>query len=415
MKNLIKDTLSFISKTHSPFHAINNIENLLIDNGFEKLSESRQFNIQRGGKYFITRNDSSLIAFSIGNENKFHIVATHSDSPTFKLKPNPIVNKSGYISLATEVYGGPIISSWFDRPLSIAGRLLVKENDKIVTKLVDIDDDICIIPNVCIHFNREINNGYKYNPSIDTYPLLSLSNVNDLYSLFGENNEVLGHDLYLYNRDEAKIIGPDKQLFASSKIDNLECSYLATRAFIDTNDNSVINVLAIFDNEEVGSDTIQGADSTFLDDILFRISIALNLNREQYLIALSKSFLVSADNAHAIHPNHPELSDSNNCPKMNQGIAIKFNAAQNYTSSGYSSALFIDVLKQNNVPYQFFANRSDIRGGGTLGSISSTHVSIQSVDIGCPQLSMHSSYEVAGLKDIEYMYQCLEAFYNSNI
>ena len=393
MKNLIKDTLSFISKTHSPFHAINNIENLLIDNGFEKLSESRQFDIQRGGKYFITRNDSSLIAFSIGNENKFHVVATHSDSPTFKLKPNPIVN----------------------RPLSIAGRLLVKENDKIVTKLVDIDDDICIIPNVCIHFNREINNGYKYNPSIDTYPLLSLSNVNDLYSLFGENNEVLGHDLYLYNRDEAKIIGPDKQLFASSKIDNLECSYLAARAFVDTNDNSSINVLAIFDNEEVGSDTIQGADSTFLDDVLFRISIALNLNREQYLIALSKSFLVSADNAHAIHPNHPELSDSNNCPKMNQGIAIKFNAAQNYTSSGYSSALFIDVLKQNNVPYQFFANRSDIRGGGTLGSISSTHVSIQSVDIGCPQLSMHSTYEVAGIQDIEYMYQCLKAFYNSNI
>lgn len=416
--SLINDTLNFLDNTHSQFHAIASVKSLLLENGYVELNENKPFNLETGKKYFVTRNGSSLIAFNVNDSRKFHIVATHSDSPTFKLKPEASLVSPTFSKLSTEGYGGMIISTWLDRPLSIAGRVFVKSEEGLKETLVDIDEDLCIIPNVCIHFNRNINDGYTYNKAVDTLPVVTADesfNLNAYLAAKLEVNpeDILGHDLYLYNRDRSKFIGPNKELFAAAKIDNLECTYLGLRSFIETDNEDAINVLAVFDNEEVGSGTAQGADSTFLDDVLFRISYSLGFNGEEYKIALANSFLVSADNAHALHPNHPELSDALNRPLLNKGIAIKFNAAQSYTSDGLSSAIFKNILDNANVPYQNFTNRSDIRGGGTLGNISTSHVSIPSVDIGCAQLAMHSAYETAGTKDIENMFNAMRAFYKA--
>lgn len=408
--------LDFIYESPSAFNAIENFCDKLDENGYQRISEKDHFELKKGGKYYVTRNGSSIIAFNIGtklNKPQFKIVASHSDCPSFKLKPNTILNDKKYTRLNTEIYGGPILSTWFDRPLSLAGRLIVREDGMIKTRTFNLDEDFCMIPSVAIHMNPEANKGYKNNPQVDMLPLVNLDEEFDLLAYLKEKSgmDVINYDLYLYPRMKG-YIWSNKELFSSFHIDNLECAYTSFEAFKDTFEDDAINVLAIFDNEEVGSLTRQGADSDFMYQILNRISDSLNLN---YYELIANSMLISADNAHSVHPNHNELADPSNRPYMNKGIVIKYNANQSYTSDALSASIFSSILDDNKIPYQYFTNRSDARGGSTLGNISNSHASLVSVDIGLAQIAMHSCFETAGVKDIEHMIDGLKAFYKTYI
>jgi len=421
-----KELLNFIEKCPSCFHAIKTIKEELNENGFEELVESKKWNIQKGKKYYVTRNSSSIIAFKIGEEldnYSFNIIASHSDSPTFKIKENfEIEANKKYVQLNTEKYGGMIYATWMDRPLSVAGRVIVKNENNFETKLVNIDKDLVLIPNVAIHMNKEVNTGMKYNEQTDMLPLYGTfengkDNFMDITAEYAsvEKENILSADLFLYNRMKPTIWGSKDEFISSPKLDDLQCAFSSLRAFLNGSNTKSINVYCCFDNEEVGSGTKQGAASTFLEDVLSRINENIGKNREEYLCALASSLMLSADNAHAVHPNHPELSDPTNRVYMNEGIVIKYNANQKYTTDAVSAALFKSYCKSADVPFQNYTNRSDMPGGSTLGNIASSQISISMVDIGLAQLSMHSSYETAGIKDTYYMIKVMNEFYNSHI
>ena len=419
---ILKDLMNFLDSSVTMFHAINECEKVLKDSGYIYLPENEKWNI-RAGKYYAKRNSSSLIAFDIANgDYHFQISAAHSDSPTFKLKDRPIIESNGYLKLNVEAYGGMIDATWLDKPLTLAGRVMVDTGCGIETRLLYIDKDLLIIPNVPIHFNREINKGFAFNNQVDMLPVFSAGNLSEadfdkmLAKELGVKPEaILAKDLYLVNRQKATVIGYDNELISSGRLDDLECVYTSLLGFIEAMNNDHINVFAVFDNEEVGSVTKQGAMSTFLVGTLNRINKALGKSDEDYYRAIAKSMLISCDNAHAIHPNHPELFDVKNRPVLNKGIAIKESANQKYTTDAFSRAVLKKILDKNNIPYQTFANRSDIIGGSTLGNLSNTAVSMNAVDIGLPQLAMHSAYETAGAKDVEYAIEALRAFFETNI
>ena len=419
---ILKDLMNFLDSSVTMFHAINECEKVLKDSGYIYLPENEKWNI-RAGKYYTKRNSSSLIAFDIANgDYHFQISAAHSDSPTFKLKDRPIIESNGYHKLNVEAYGGMIDATWLDKPLTLAGRVMVDTGCGIETRLLYIDKDLLIIPNVPIHFNREINKGFAFNNQVDMLPVFSAGNLSEadfdkmLAKELGVKPEaILAKDLYLVNRQKATVIGYDNELISSGRLDDLECVYTSLLGFIEAMNNDHINVFAVFDNEEVGSVTKQGAMSTFLVSTLNRINKALGKSDEDYYRAIAKSMLISCDNAHAIHPNHPELFDVKNRPVLNKGIAIKESANQKYTTDAFSRAVLKKILDKNNIPYQTFANRSDIIGGSTLGNLSNTAVSMNAVDIGLPQLAMHSAYETAGAKDVEYAIEALRAFFETNI
>jgi len=419
---ILKDLMNFLDSSVTMFHAINECEKVLKDSGYIYLPENEKWNI-RAGKYYTKRNSSSLIAFDIANgDYHFQISAAHSDSPTFKLKDRPIIESNGYLKLNVEAYGGMIDATWLDKPLTLAGRVMVDTGCGIETRLLYIDKDLLIIPNVPIHFNREINKGFAFNNQVDMLPVFSAGNLSEadfdkmLAKELGVKPEaILAKDLYLVNRQKATVIGYDNELISSGRLDDLECVYTSLLGFIEAMNNDHINVFAVFDNEEVGSVTKQGAMSTFLVSTLNRINKALGKSDEDYYRAIAKSMLISCDNAHAIHPNHPELFDVKNRPVLNKGIAIKESANQKYTTDAFSRAILKKILDKNNIPYQTFANRSDIIGGSTLGNLSNTAVSMNAVDIGLPQLAMHSAYETAGAKDVEYAIEALRAFFETNI
>lgn len=419
---ILKDLMNFLDSSVTMFHAINECEKVLKDSGYIYLPENEKWNI-RAGKYYTKRNSSSLIAFDIANgDYHFQISAAHSDSPTFKLKDRPIIESNGYLKLNVEAYGGMIDATWLDKPLTLAGRVMVDTGCGIETRLLYIDKDLLIIPNVPIHFNREINKGFAFNNQVDMLPVFSAGNLSEadfdkmLAKELGVKPEaILAKDLYLVNRQKATVIGYDNELISSGRLDDLECVYTSLLGFIEAMNNDHINVFAVFDNEEVGSVTKQGAMSTFLVSTLNRINKALGKSDEDYYRAIAKSMLISCDNAHAIHPNHPELFDVKNRPVLNKGIAIKESANQKYTTDAFSRAVLKKILDKNNIPYQTFANRSDIMGGSTLGNLSNTAVSMNAVDIGLPQLAMHSAYETAGAKDVEYAIEALRAFFETNI
>ena len=413
-----KNLLSFIKNSPSPFHSIASIKKVLKREGFVELNESSEFKIDLAGKYYVTRNDSSIIAFKVGellDNYSFNIVASHSDSPSFKVKPIADLPTSDYLKLNVEAYGGMLCSTWFDRPLSIAGRVIIKENNKIVSKLVNFDKNIVSIPSVAIHFNRNANDNATYSLAVDMFPTLSSTKTSFKSYLASYNgldeSSILSYDLFLYNRQEGYFWGMEDEFVSSSKLDDLQCAYTTLMGFVKSSNIHNVSVYCCFDNEEVGSTTRQGANSTFLEDVLNRITLALNKSKEEHYIALAKSFMVSADNAHAVHPNHPELTDPQNKVSMNKGIVVKFNAAQSYTTDSISCAVFTKICQNVDVPVQLFTNKSGIRGGGTLGNISATHVSIPSVDIGLPQLAMHSSLETAGTIDNEYMVKAIKEYY----
>ena len=420
----IQGLFDFLKASPTAFHAVDSLCALLREQGFAPLQECKAWALVPGGKYYVTRNRSSVIAFTLpqGTPDSFRIVASHSDSPTFKIKENAeITVRDKYVQLNTERYGGMIFSTWFDRPLSVAGRVLYKDETGIHTRLVNIDRDLVMIPNVAIHMNREINNGYKYNAQTDLMPLYGdITAKGSFRKLIADacgvaEDAVIGSDLYLYNRMPGTVWGASGEFISAPQLDDLECAYASVCALRDLPDQGHVNVCCVFDNEEVGSGTKQGADSTFLSDTLARIADGLHIAPEAYHTALAASFMLSADNAHATHPNHPEYADQYNQVEMNKGIVIKFNANQKYTTDGVSEAVFHQICKDAGVPVQHFANRSDLPGGSTLGNISGAHVSINTLDIGLAQLAMHSCYETAGVKDLAWMIQGMHAFYASRI
>jgi aspartyl aminopeptidase len=395
-------------------------------NGYEELLESKVWNLAPGHNYYVCRNGSSIIAFQIGNDlsnYSFHVVASHTDSPTFKLKENAELKAGGkYTRLNTEGYGGMICSTWMDRPLSIAGRVLVRQADgTIASTLLDLDRDLVLIPSVAIHMNRNVNDGFAFNKQVDLLPLFS-GNTEDgaLLNLIAaelgvEKDAILGSDLYLYSRQKPAIWGANEEFLSSGRLDDQQCAFASMKALLAGGHPKSINVMACFDNEEVGSGTKQGADSTFLYDVLKRINLALGKDENDFLRAIASSFMLSADNAHAVHPNHPEHTDDGNCTYMNEGVVVKSHAGQKYTSDGMSIAIVRELAAKANVPLQYFANRSDKTGGSTLGNIAMAHVSMNSVDIGLPQLAMHSCYETAGIKDTLYMVQLMQEFYSCHL
>ena len=420
----VQELFDFIQQSPSCFHVIENVKKQLTEQGFEELCENKNWQIKEGGKYFVTRNLSSVIAFKVPTKDfkSFHIVASHSDSPTFKIKDHPEqMVKGKYVQLNTERYGGMIYSTWFDRPLSIAGRALVKTETGVATKLLNIDRDLLVIPNLAVHMDRTVNDGMKYNPQVNLLPLYGDAASKDTFNkLVAEacgtaEENIISTDLFLYNRTAPTVWGAHNEYMSCAKLDDLECAFSSLKAFLKGENSQSISVCAIFDNEEVGSSTKQGANSTFMYDILHRINENLGRTEEQYHTAVASSFMLSADNAHALHPNHPAISDPTNPVYLNEGIVIKHNANQKYTTEAVSSAIFQKMCEEKNVPYQHFVNRSDVAGGSTLGNIANTHVSLNTVDIGMAQLAMHSSYETAGVLDLDYMIAGMEAFYNSAV
>ena len=424
LKNITKRLLTFLENSPTSFHAVENMAARLRGEGFEELKEADCWSIEAGGRYFVTRNMSSLIAFRVPGKDftGFQIISSHSDSPTFKIKENPEMKvEDHYVKLNVEKYGGMLCAPWFDRPLSIAGRLVVRTADGLLTKLVNVDRDLVMIPNLAIHMNRQVNDGYAYNAQSDMLPLYGgEAAAGTLIKTIAQSagvaeEDILGHDLYLYNRMKGSVWGAGEEFFSCGRIDDLQCAFGSLEGFLAGGNAHSVSVHAVLDNEEVGSTTKQGAASTFLLDTLKRLNTALGRTEEQYLTALASSFMVSADNAHGVHPNYTDKADPTNRPYLNGGIVIKFNANQKYTTDAVSAAVFRSVCEKADVPVQTFTNRSDMAGGSTLGNISNTHVALNTVDIGLPELAMHSPYETGGVLDTEYLIRAAKEFFSTGL
>ncbi len=423
-KKTAGNLLKFIDQSPSMFHVIQNIKDRLKKDGAEELRENETWQLKQGKTYYVTRNDSALIAFRLPEKKEYqayHIFAAHSDSPSFRVKPNPEMGVDNtYIKLNVEKYGGMIMSTWLDRPLSLAGRVMYKNEGKLQSSLVNIDKDLLVIPNVAIHLNRTINEGFSYNAQTDMLPLMTMGEQKLTKGLLHEvlaeqlkikAQDVLDYDLFLYVREHGKIAGLKDDFIISPKLDDLQSVYAGMEAFLAASPKEFCNVLAIFDNEEVGSSTKQGADSTFLTDSLKRLHEGMKIKRDQREL-VADSFLISADNGHALHPNHPEKSDPTNKPVLNGGIVIKYHGGQKYTSDAVSGAHVKMWAEGAGVPYQTYTNRSDILGGSTLGNISTAHVSMNSVDVGFPQLAMHSAVETGGSRDIYLGIELFKTYFN---
>ena len=417
--------LNFLNDSPTCFHAISNMRKELKEKGFTELFEGSSWNLEENKNYFVVRNESSIIAFKIP-ENKdftgFMISASHSDSPCFKVKENPEIISNGIVKLNVEKYGGMLINPWFDRPLSVAGRLIIKEDGLFTTRLVNVDEPFLVIPNVAIHMNRKANDGYTFNVQTDLLPVYGEEEtakgtfIKTMAEQAGlKEEDILGHDLFVYPYGKGTLWGKDKAFLSSPRLDDLQCAFACLQGFISAKASTSVPVFACFDNEEVGSGTKQGADSTFLEDTLNRISAACNKDSEGFYRAIASSFMVSADNAHAIHPNHGELTDPTNKPQMNKGVVIKYNANQKYTTDAVSASILKDICQGAKVPVQEFVNRSDMPGGSTLGNLSNAHVSLNAADIGLAQLAMHSTYETCGSKDTAYLCQLMTAFFGCSL
>ncbi len=415
-----KKLFDFIAKSPTPFHAVKNVCESLKEKGYSELCEGEKWNLEAGKGYYVTRNGSSVIAFRVPENDfsGFMLTASHCDSPCFKIKENAELPDNIYVRLSTEGYGGMLCSTWLDRPLAVAGRITVRTEKGISVRLVDTKEPCAIIPNVAIHMNREANKGMNYNPAVDMLPLFCESaGKGSFRALIAktagcDEKDILTTDLVVYNPQ----YGTEWNGFVSApRLDDLQCAFGALEAFTSAKKAASLPVYCLFDNEEVGSQTKQGAASTFIAAVLERISENLGLSASEHYEKIANSFMLSCDNAHAVHPNHPEFQDKNHAVYMNKGIVIKYNANQRYTSDAVSAAIFALVCEEAGVPFQRYANRADMPGGSTLGNIANTQVSLNTVDIGLPQLAMHSSYETAGAKDTEYYVKALTCFYGKTL
>ena len=427
-KEFAKDLIRFIDESPTAFHATKNVEEKLIASGFKKINLQDKWNLEKEGKYYIIKNNSAIIGFIVGKggveEDGFKIVGAHTDAPGFKIKPNPeMAVEKKYLKLNTEVYGGPILSTWYDRPLSIAGRVSLKTDNPLRPKelLVDMEKPMTIIPSLAIHMNRKVNEGVKINAQTQTLPLLS--NVNDEFEKDGflvkllaekldvEMEDVLDFELFLYGLEKGSLVGLNEEFISIGRLDDLAMVHAGLNGLIDSEVGKATNVVVCFDNEEVGSRTKQGAASPMLRTVLERITLAMDKDKEDYYRALSNSFIISADQAHALHPNYTDKQDPTNRPVINGGPAIKLAANQAYTTDSFSSAVYEGLCKSIDIPVQKFANRSDERGGSTIGPISSSQIDIASVDIGNPILGMHSIRELGGVEDHYNVYRSFKEFY----
>ena len=424
-KHVNEELFSFLDHSPNAFFAVRNMCDLLSGAGMTRLYEGTPWKLEAGKGYFVTRNDSAVIAFKIPklDYTGFQMMASHCDSPVFKIKTNAEISvDQRYVKLNVEKYGGMLCAPWLDRPLSVAGRVIVRTKEGIETRLVNVERDLMIIPNLAIHMDRQVNDGHKFNAQVDMLPLFCEKGEEKdafLGLIAAETGvpagDILDTDLFLYNRMPAVSLGLNGEFIASGRLDDLQCAFASLKGFIESAPADSVAVHCIFDNEEVGSGTKQGAASTFLKDTLHRINSAAGRTEEEYLMSIASSFLVSADNAHAVHPNFAEKTDPTNRPYLNKGIVIKYSANQKYTTDAVSGAIMRAICQEADVPYQTFANRSDMLGGSTLGNIAQSQVALNTVDIGLPQLAMHSPYETAGAKDTAYLIEAAKVLFSSSV
>ena len=431
VKSFAREVIEFIDECPSTYHVAKNCSEILEENGFERLIPQEKWYLKKGGKYYVKKSNSTVVAFTLGTDinfkKGFKIFGSHTDSPGFRIKPNPEMVTENILRLNTEVYGGPILSTWFDRPLSIAGRVVVKSDNLFLprTVRVKIEEPLMIIPNLAIHQNREVNNGVKIDKQADTLPVLGLINSQfekDDYLLrlivekMGlKKEDILDFDLYVYSIEKGCLVGANEEFISAPKIDNLASVYAGLLGLVEAEDvHDQINVFVGFDNEEIGSATKQGADSNYLLNTLERIMCSLGYGREEFLHMLNCSFLLSADGAHAAHPAHMDKTDPTNRGRINEGISIKISANQSYTSDGFSIAVVKQIIEGTDIKIQPFVNQSNERGGSTIGPISSTHLDIDAVDLGVPMLAMHSVRELCGIYDVFYLKELAKEFFNKN-
>ena len=429
VKSFAREVIEFIDESPSTYHVVKNCSDILDENGFERIMPREKWEIKKGGKYFLKKSSSTIIAFTVGEDfdvkNGFKIFGAHTDSPCFRIKPNPEIVTENVVRLNTEVYGGPILSTWFDRPLSIAGRVIVKGENSFFPRTVKIkiDEPLLTIPNLAIHQNREVNNGVKIDKQNDVLPVISLINKNFEREGYLERvilektgikkEDIIDFDLYLYATEKGCLLGANEEFMSSPKIDNLASVYTGLIGLLEAEENQDrINIFVAFDNEEIGSATKQGADSNYLLNTLERISLALGLSRGDFLQILESSYILSADAAHAAHPAHLGKTDPTNRGKINEGISIKISAKQKYTSDGYSIAVIKQLIEGTEIQIQPFVNESNELGGSTIGPISSTHLDIDGVDLGVPMLAMHSVRELCGIFDVFYLKELAKEFFS---
>ncbi|WP_244834009.1 M18 family aminopeptidase [Clostridium sp. BJN0001] len=434
MNKNIEELMNFIDNSTCSYYAADTAKNILESNGFIRLDERKKWELKKEQKYYIEKNESSIIAFVTGSgdieEDGFRIIGSHTDSPGFKIKPNPEMEVlHNYIKLNTEVYGGPIVSTWFDRPLSIAGRVILKGKNPLrpETRLLKVERPVVIIPNLCIHMNRNVNSGYEYNMQKDTLPLCALNDLenkssskkNFLYDLISselkvKKEKILDFDLFLYDTTKAEYVGAKNEFVSSGRLDDLWMFFSSLKAINNSEKTKHTKIIAAFNNEEIGSLTSQGANSLLLYNILERIAFGFNKTKEEFKRALASSIMISADLVHAVHPNYLEKADPTNRPTLGKGPVIKSAASGSYSTDGFTSAVFKGICMDIGVPCQEFVNRSDMRGGTTIGPISASKLNIPVIDMGSPILSMHSIRELMAVKDNEYTIKAFTKFLNSN-
>lgn len=417
--------MRFLDAAPTAYHAVEQSALRLQEAGFIELRERTAWKVTPGNRYFVRRENSSLIAFRTGagacEDHGFRIAAAHTDSPGFKIKPDSEHWKAGGLRVGVEVYGSPIRSTWIDQELGIAGRVVLSGPDGAQTALFDTGEPVAVIPNVALHLNREMNKGVEYNPQTDMCPVLSVS-VSEaqangfLRRLIAEKlavdpSSIDGYDLYLYPAETARIVGAQRDMFMSGRIDNLAMSHAVLSSLIEAGDGNPTLVAVFFDSEEIGSMTLQGARSWFLRDILRRITLCSGKGEEEFLRALASSFLISGDAAHAVHPNYSDKHDERFSPQLNKGPVVKMHGGGNYTTTAITGGRFISLCRSSSIPVQCFINRSDMPTGGTIGPVTSAHLGVPSVDVGNPIWSMHSARETAGVKDHEYMTAALLSFF----
>ncbi|GKX27826.1 putative M18 family aminopeptidase 2 [Vallitalea longa] len=421
-----KDLMTFIEKSTSPYHSVIQGKKILDEKGFKELNMKDEWQVEKGGKYYVIPYSSMIIAFTLGeyvDKMGYKIIISHTDSPSFKIKPVSEIKTDNYITLNTEVYGGPVYYTWFDRPLSLAGKVALKSDNpmKPLIKYIDFKKSVLTIPSLAIHMNREVNKGVELSPQKDTLPLIgqinkTLSKDNYLVSYIAkelgtEIENILDFDLYLYLTGKGNVVGINEEFVQSSRLDDLAMVYTSLVSIANTENKSGINIAACFDNEEIGSRTKQGADSVLFSNIIERISMALSRTRSKQYRMLEESFIISADAAHALHPNAVEKNDPTNRPVINEGIVLKLSAKQSYATDCESTGTIQQLCDENKIPYQKFVNHSCIPGGKTLGPVVTAYLPIKAVDVGVPMLAMHSINELVGVDDLLNMSKLFDNFY----
>ena len=423
------DLINFLYNSPTAFHGVESVKNVLIENGYSEIKESDSWNLKAKGKYYVIKNESALIAFEVGSENieehGFRLIGAHTDAPGFKIKPNPqMISEGKYVKLNTEVYGGPILSTWFDRPLALAGRVAIKGASplKPETRLVNINKPLMIIPNIAIHMNRTVNEGYNYNKQVDTLPLLGFINeklekedylMNILAEELKVNKEdILHFELMPYEYEKGSLVGMNEEMISCGRLDDMWMVYAGLQGLVNSRETDATKVLVCVDNEEIGSLTPQGANSTLLNNILERIALGLGKNKEEYYRTLANSVMISSDLAHAVHPNLGDKCDPTNRPVLEGGPVLKIAASGSYSTDSYNGAVFAAVCEAAGVPFQKFVNRSDLRGGTTIGPVTAANLTIPVIDMGAPLLGMHSIRELATVKDNVYTIKAFTEFFS---